>query len=405
MEEENQLAIAFERLTIVRVAQELGIDLNEGAGQKSPFRADRKAGSFSVQSTYFKDHAEDDHKGGAWQFVELARPAWSKQEIAEFLIRAAGMDPVRKKPGTMRREEKAKREKLYTKMERDAAALPRLQAEPGPWSEKLKSRWLEGVEPLKKHAERLADERGWSVDVLLDIANHKTSLPLQPWVDEGNRRMWSWLVEKPSFHSGEAALIPVGYHGRYKTYSKNEVQKRWCYVPYLPQTPRTEFQQHLKAANEKLPPYPFILGDVTAPPHLVIILEGQFDAVSLACAFGWLPGEPPRGIVILGLRGVNSPDALLAAYGTWLRKHKPFVWILGDNDEAGKSLATGENDQVLGANPSFIARLRAQGCRVKLQFLTIEGCKDFNDVWRTHQPDMDAMRGLAGVAGCSDLIP
>ena len=84
--EENQLGIAFEQLSIVRVAQELGLNLREGTGQKSPFRKDIHAGSFSVQTNYFKDHACDEHKGGVWNFVKLARPDWQNQEIAEFII-------------------------------------------------------------------------------------------------------------------------------------------------------------------------------------------------------------------------------------------------------------------------------------------------------------------------------
>ncbi len=102
----------------------------------------------------------------------------------------------------------------------------------------------------------------------------------------------------------ETRLIPVGYHGRYKVFRQDAVAgRRWCYTPST--CPKSEFQRQLAASPVQLPTYPFILGDIGSPPHLAIIAEGQFDAVSIALAFGWLSRGLPPGVVILGLRGVQ----------------------------------------------------------------------------------------------------
>ncbi len=400
IDKENQLSEAFDLLTIVQVARALGMDLRTGTAQKSPLRNDRHPGSFSVQEKFFKDHAHDEHKGGVWKFVELACPSWEKKEIADFLIRTAGMAPQSKPPGRVRREARESRAKLYAAAEAKARELPNIPEAPPLWSEDVRGRWAEGLKPLKEALEKTAATRGWPPEALDALAGSKTSFPRVPWVDEGRRRMWAWRVERPLFAAKEARLIPVGYHSRYKVFRQGEVAgRRWCYIPYAPACPKSEFQRRLAASPVQLPTYPFILGDIGSPPHLAIIVEGQFDAVSMALAFGWLPRGLPPGVVILGLRGVQSQAPLLAAYGAWFRRHRPFVWILGDNDAAGRELARLAASGRIDASPSLAARLRAQGCRVRIQFTAVDGCKDFNDVWRKHRPSIQQMEALAEAIG------
>ena len=405
MMDDDQLTQAFNILSIVQLARELGyVDLKEGAGQRSPFRDDKKAGSFSVQKSYFKDHANDEHRGGHIAFVQLARPGWSKKECIEFIIRSAGMEPVRQSAGAVKRLVKEKREVSFLKARHAAEDIPKLDMEePGPMPQRIREVWNEGQAAMADYFGKLAESRGWDEPVIRAlVGQNKTSLPKLPW---GNGRGWAWMVEKPVFSGEKVALVPVGSHARYKVYAAKgaPAEKRWVYVPYIPTAPKSDFQHYLKEYNTKLPAYPFVLGDLSAP-RLVVILEGQFDAVSFALAFGWLESGFPPGVCVFGLRGASSPNVLMAAYGGWLRRHKPFVWIFPDNDEAGRGLIRRKNEERIEAQPCFLDRVRAQGCTTVCQFLPLEGCKDFNDIWRAHQPSVDSMQKLADEAGCGDLI-
>jgi hypothetical protein len=414
MPADNQLQLAFESISICRLAHELCIDIREGAGQKNPFREDRKAGSFSVQKAYFKDHAHDEHSGGHIKFVELARPDWSKKECIEFVIRAAGMEPEKQSAGRVKAVVQAKRHKLYEAQRQKALELPSLNmSAPGPWSAPVRERWEDGHEPLQKVVDKLAASRGWDECVLKQLAAMgKTALPLLPWSDAAsNKRGWGWIVEKPLINPRSAArsmeLVPVGYHSRYKVYPKDAApEKRWVFCPYTPEATKpdgspkhlSEFQQHLLAMKTKLPAYPFVLGDLNSP-RLVVILEGQFDAVSFALAFGWIQNGFPPGVAVFGLRGVQSQTALLSAYGMWLRKNKPFVWIIGDNDDAGRLLDKRDASNSIAVEPSFLDRLRAQSCTVRAELIGHPGCKDFNDVWKACAPDLETMKQWAARVG------
>jgi hypothetical protein len=394
MDSDNQLSRAFEMVSIVQLARDLGIDLREGAGQKSPFRDDKRAGSFQVGPSWFKDYAFEEHSGGHIKFVMLAKPGWTKKEAIEFIIRAAGMEPTKQSAGKVKAVVKEKREKLFSKALEKAAEIPKLDIpEPGPWPPWVEERWAEGQSIRKDPMDELAayakqgETRGWPREVMIELLNlNKTSSPKVPW-DKG--RCWAWIVEKPIFQGHKAALVKVGFHGRYKVYNAAGDEKRWVYVPYVPSTstngpPKkyTDFQQRLVKYNTRLPAYPFVLGDLNAP-RLVIITEGQ---------------------AVFVLRGVSSRMVFMAAYGAWLRRHKPFVWVIGDNDEAGRKLIERRHDEKITADPSFIDRLRAQGCKVAGRYYNVEGCKDFNDVWREHKPSRKQMIKLAVEAGCGDLV-
>lgn len=419
--ENDQLKQAFETVSIVQIAHDLGIEwLKEGAGQRSPFRPDRSAGSFSVQRAYFKDHAHDEHKGGHIAFVQLARPGWSKRECIEFIIRAAGMEPERQKPGTVKRVTTEKRTKLYRAAQEAAAKIAPLgMPEPPPMDAIVRARWNDGQAVIAGKMQELADSRGWPESTMRWlVGQNKTALPLLPWVDDGNVRGWGFMVEKPQFDSrGNSALIPVGYHIRYSVYKTGQdgqktETRQWVYCPYVPaetgqdgkRKELSAFQRHLVDARLRLPAYPFVLGSI-ADPRLVIITEGQFDIISFALAFGWLDSGIPSGVVLMALRGVSSPSVLLAAYGDWLRRHKTFVWYVGDNDEAGKTVVAQKgNINAIATEPSFIDRLRALGCTVYPETVSHPGCKDFNDIWRECNPSIATMRNWAAHVGCGDLI-
>lgn len=407
----NQLNEAFDRVSIVELAAALGIELQEGAGQKNPFRNDKSAGSFSVQKKAFKDFANDEHRGGHIAFVRFARPNWDKKEAIEFIIKTAGMEPEKQPSSRVNAAKKLKRADLYRQAKAKREELPGLDVTPAQWSKPIRERWERGKQPLLDLAPDLAGSRGWIDDALYSLADAgKTSLPLLPWTDrENGNRGWAWIVERPDPIPGSAgralSLVPVGFHARYEVFQtlesgEKEKSKRWVYVPYQPGEGKikTEFQKHLAAIRYKLPAYPFVLGDLKEP-RLVVILEGQFDAASFALAFGWLQNGFPRGVAVFGLRGVMSQAPFLAGYGAWLRACKPFVWVVGDNDKAGRTLDHANAAGDILAEPSFLDRIRAQGCPVHACTVDYDGCKDFNDLWRIVPPSVDTMKKWAAHIG------
>jgi hypothetical protein len=152
-----------------------------------------------------------------------------------------------------------------------------------------------------------------------------------------------------------------------------------------------------------------MLGDPSKPPRLVIITEGQWDAITLAGAFGWLSetSSIPDGVLVFGLRGASSGRVLLAAWGEFLRIHAPRVWIIGDHDAAGSKLVERGECSKVESEPSFVDRLRAIGCTAKVQFLVDRQRRpvnDFNDFWKLFRPDPGWMAQWADNAGVGELL-
>ncbi len=424
--EDEQLDQAFQALDLITVAKHFGIELRPGV-QKSPFRQDKRGQSFSIYQfkgggryDQFKDHADEDVKGGVWNFVKLAAPGMDAREIRDLLVLLSGQTPQRQSRGEVKRKVAEKRSDLRKSRERMQSAIPELgYPEPGLWPGWLADWYSATYAGCSSTALRMAESRGWDLALLVELLERgKTSFPLLPWDRSGKQRGWAWRVEKPIPTKGTAGrgltLVAVGYHARYKRREGGEVSKAWTFVPNVPEDKRpdgslknlTDFQQRLRGYKTKCPPYPFVLGDLL-DPRLVIILEGQFDAVSFAAAFGWLDGGFPAGVSVFGLRGVSSPKVFLAAYGHWLQKNRPAVWVIGDGDVAGRKLGAIDPSSVRGIVPTkmpFTDLLRGLGCRVRGEGIKHPGCKDFNDVYKADRPDLMTMRRWADARGFGDLV-
>ena len=423
----EQLSEAFSRLSIVEVAARLGISLKEGAGQKSPFRPDKKAGSFSVQRNYFKDHACEEHCGGHIPFVMLARPDMTKGDVIKWLIEASGQEVKAYTRSQSKKVSTVKRKDEFRKRDAALKTLPKVD-EPPEWAKFIRDRWETGRRELGHAPEKIAARRGWEPRCVSDLMMfNKMAFPSLPWsYGDGHtqKRGYAFIVEKPAPVMGSSGrcldLVPVGYHQRFIAINRvtGDKKKQWVFVPYVPSKKQgedarafkkrlTHFQQLMVTDAVKLPTYPFVMGDLHNT-KLVVILEGQWDAITFAEAFGWIDSEYdiwPEGVAVFGLRGNQSIDVFLAAYGRWLAANQPFVWIIGDNDEAGRSLIKRKDPEKINAAPSFVDRIRAQGCRCKVQYLTgFADCKDFNDVYKARRPSLDDMRKWAHQVGVLELI-
>ena len=70
------------------------------------------------------------------------------------------------------------------------------------------------------------------------------------------------------------------------------------------------------------------MGDLDAP-ELLVILEGEWDAVSFFAACGWFHDAAfPGGVAVFGMRGSGSVGKFLAAYGSWLKINRPAVLLM-----------------------------------------------------------------------------
>lgn len=408
---DDQLQIACDRLDLLQVASALGVPLKNGV-QLSPFRKERNP-SFSVfnQGQFWKDHTTDE-SGGTWKFLELARPEWDKAERARWLIELSGQDPkAGSRMSKTERRERLREQTLakYRRHRAEAQERPRMP-ECEPWPGLVRDRYGEGYLRLKRGVNErstIAEERGWfdyTVEQVVELG--LMAEPLLPWSSKA--RGVAFLVQRPMSGPDGPTLENVGYHQRSVRRRKNRygetVQKTWTYVPCVPANPHTEFQIALAKLNRSTPALPFVLGNIR-DPSLIVITEGQWDAIAFwaACCGEDGPAAPAHGrLAIFGLRGASSPNLFLSAWSHLLRTHtSPTVWLLGDNDEAGRRW-TSPTVRAPGTlpSPSFSDRLRAQGAgRLVTTFLAGDGIKDFDDYYARHMPEPADMAGFFKKAG------
>ena len=393
-------------VSICDAAQRLGVELKPGL-QSSPFRGDKQP-SFSVFERdgrqYFKDHAVEEHKGGVWRFVQLARPAWGKREIAQFLLAAAGLEDrpaPRPAVAELRRREKEREDRIDTVHQSMRTHLLSFPCPDG-WSSTVAERYGEGQRRLREDAAlraKIEEQRGWMPGVVMELADiGLVSYPLLPWFDggdQGARHGLAWRVDRPVM-SGDGTRLemrPVGYHQRWWSRSTG---KSWLYVPHAAKGVKSAFQAALKQEGAQIPALPFVIGTVQQP-GLVVILEGQWDAVTFYAANG---AREDFRAAVFGLRGASSVEVFLAFYATWLSRVRPKVWLIGDADEAGRRWASGKRRPGQMAEWTFVDRLEAYGAReIVTSYLRGQHGGDFNDYYREAKPTAEEMAGWRNAVG------
>jgi hypothetical protein len=251
---------------------------------------------------------------------------------------------------------------------------------------------------------------------------------LERWIDEGGRevRQKAFRVDFPEVKlrgkvddpaaSAVATLRPVGYHQRWFMLGQpgEAPQKGWLYVPCVPKQAKApgafdrkllEYgaQQGVTPDNHAglIPPLPFVMGDVGAA-KLIVILEGQWDAITFFGACGFFEdATPPVGVAVFGLRGAQGVDVFLAYWHFWLKWNKPVAWVIADNDKAGQAWL---KPQAAKGNalppPTFAERLKHCGCSdVKLSVVKSQWGKDFNDYYKVAKPTPQKMRAWMTAIG------
>jgi len=133
------------------------------------------------------------------------------------------------------------------------------------------------------------------------------------------------------------------------------------------------------------PALPLVLGNFASCQKL-LILEGQWDALSLAYALGFFKHETAwdSNYCIVGIRGAANWKNLIKYYGHfWPQKCK--CYLIPDDDEAGKSW-TEEGSH------SFLTELQKLCTKVKA--FTFKGSKDFNDWLRANPRKLKPLKKI-----------
>jgi len=303
----SPLRDAVERLTIADVASALGLgELEAGRRCRSPFYRDTRPDfAISRDGRTFHDHGNGgEHRGGLIDFVVLARSC-SRSEAADILVELAGAPKTSSAPSNGN--------KLCARMPSAAFFSSTRDKDAGHATEKpapasVLDAWRAGCEHLignDSMIEHLCRWRYWRPDWVLALA--LAELMGCPRTRDG-KRLIAFAVHSPS-----GALL--GYHQRQKPEAP-DARASWRFIP------------------TGVPSLPFILGDVTTATGLVIV-EGQWDATTLAGAAGWLDEgkiELPAGVAVVGLRGAGSWRHLVERYRL---SPKARALLIPDNDDAG----------------------------------------------------------------------
>lgn len=454
---DDDLSRALARLTVQDVWRRAGLPDCPRDGNivvPCPWRENRKSPSFSIchRGKGWKDWGNADAgwtEGGVWQFAAKVTGLGGK-ELADQLIEWAGIvrtprfrdaatraaakagtgkmeDVVAELPPELRRAVKRQEQarelreaegRLHEEMER--ARAPKMAARNVPaWTPVVRARYLEGWREMGREPRRAewAEARGWPVawvDWL--VQEGLVAMPWLPWAEPGEpraKRGKAFRVDMPTWDdAGDfRGLRQVGYHQQFWT----EHGKAWAYTPSMPSAERrrsvflremveAELARGVRedAGDALVPGLPFVVPG-TLPARLLVLAEGQWDAITLAGAAGWLESDTawPDGVWLFGLRGSSGLDPFLAWWRPLLVAARPAVLVLADNDAAGMRWSQPGPPKVLGGPrpPSLGEKLRAAGAsRVEIARVRPEHGKDFNDYFRARRPSaLDIARWFAAL--------
>lgn len=383
-QEDDILGRALNSVSVLNVAQSLGHNLRLGANH-SPFREDKKP-SFAVlhDGSSFKDFSTGD-KGGCWNYLRLAKPDWPNAEIARHLIHLAGLSDNRstKRPNkTQLRETNRRRRKAAFKKLKQGFDLKQIEDTPK-WSKEISGYYREGnrfLENSPSTIAKLCESRAWPSswgELLAEVG--KWAYVKEPWSD---KRQVAFLVEKPilSEDGRHCDMIPVGYHQRFYNINGG---KQWVFVPYIPTEDKAsgDFRTTLTQQRTRCRPYPFVVGKL-CEPSIVVILEGQWDAITFWGAAGFFDEAPLCDkVCCFGLRGVESANNYLFKYGPWLKANNPKVLCIADNDTAGEAFHKDIKRDDGTVAPSLSNRIQHLGVD-HVVGTNCDSVKDFNDAYR-----------------------
>ncbi len=347
---DSSLARAKDRLTVLALGPILFPGWEVGRSCRSPFREDRHA-SFSVfaDGRAWKDFTTGE-AGDAVDFIAKAH-GLSKADAVRALISMAGTNGL---PAL-----RSLRPVL------PAVAHP-ARDEYRPMPTNVASVWEEGVTHLLANPRtqgQVETWRSWPAGTVTALA--EGGLIGCPLVR--GQRGTAFPVQVPFRDElGILSTFNVGFHFRHKP-PVGEMRVSWSYH-----------------SAGSCPALPFVLGAGFLPfAEIVVVTEGQWDAVTLAAAAGWLASNAawPERVAVFGLRGAGTWRAFLDSWGDYWPKPARLV-LFADADEAG------EGWRLRGG---FKDALTKRGHAVR--FARPRGAKDVNDLHRIQRITAEAVAG------------
>jgi len=289
----------------------------------SPFRQDFKP-SFSIfaDGKRWKDFGTGE-SGSVVDFVAMAQ-GLSAKDACQAVIRLAGIGSTQ----------------TTSTISAPAPKPATAKRTPPPWSS-VEAQWEEGHAWLASNAEmqeRMAKWRGWPVHWIERLV--ESGMLACPIYQE--KRCTAFLVMQPTADGA----VRIGFHGRLKDGS-------WVFAP-----------SGIKAN-------PFWFGDLASPR--LIILEGQWDAITLAGSAGWLDRHEawPEDVAVIGIRGAGGTNAFMELVAPTIKQTRPEVLIIRDGDEAGERWRS-----------KFAPSIKPLAKRLRL--FCMEDAKDLNDAYKTN---------------------
>ena len=320
----SPLTLAKDRLTITEAWSRCGLTGQPKVGMnQSPFRKDSNP-SFSIyaEGTRWKDFGTGE-SGSVVDFVAKAQ-GLSNTDACTAVIRLAGKGSTQ----------------TTSTISAPAPKPATAKRTPPPWSS-VEAQWEEGHAWLAGNTEmkeRMAKWRGWPVHWVERLV--ESGMLACPIYQE--KRCTAFLVMQPTTDGA----VKIGFHVRLKDGS-------WRFAP-----------SGIKAN-------PFWFGDLASPR--LIILEGQWDAITLAGSAGWLDRHEawPEDVAVVGIRGATGTDAFMELVAPTIKQTRPEVFIIRDGDEAGERWRS-----------KFAPSIKPLAKRLRL--FRMEDAKDLNDAYKTN---------------------
>ncbi len=337
-----------------------------GRSCRTPWRADKHP-SFSVygDGQRWKDHASGDG-GDVLDFLVKARGCTPAEALAVARERV-GCRPGAQSPALSHAVVSA-RPTMTSTTSTTSSAAPAYK--PVVMDGDVRLAWEAGLHWLAKVDVKMQAQvdvwRAWPEGTTRRLALQGL-LSAPEW--KGQRSL-AWLVQYP----GRYAWFPVGWHLRHKPRREGE-RAVWTYAP----------------SGVGLPGVPLVLGNFYRA-RLVVVCEGEWDAVTFAAAAGWLASDSawPDAVAVLGIRGATGWRSYIEHWRRcWPRR--PRFLLIPDNDEAG-----------LKWHREFAGALAPLALSVTVKPPTPGGPKDLNDLHREEPFTPAEIYGLLRDEGLMD---
>lgn len=167
------------------------------------------------------------------------------------------------------------------------------------------------------------------------------------------------------FYPSPSGPEQIGWHFRFDVRADG-ARPGWVFMP------------NRREHGRGIPAVPYLAGGDFRTARLLVLCEGQWDALTFALAAGWLPHDTawPEGVCVIGIRGAQGVRPFLEAYAPSWPDPPPNVLLLPDADSAGRTWfeAHGTLEEPLADRLAVRARTVA--------VVQCENAKDFNEAFK-----------------------